>query len=121
MAASFLAETEPSLVLETFFGEPLEGNSTLGIAKDGDLVVAVIHVGTGVVDPALFCTKIARLNLYFWINDDDEDDEQPRFLILHTLLPFPSTLWCGCHDIVSYIYMILARISPQNLKLDDPM
>lgn len=84
MAASFLAETEAFLVWATIFG----GNSALAIANDGDFVVAIIHVGTGVVDPAFFPTKTARLNLYFWIEDDDDDedgeeDEQPRFLILH--------------------------------------
>lgn len=108
MAASFLAETEASLVLLTIFGEPLVGNSAHGIAKEGDLVDADFHVGTGVVDPALFPTKIARLNLYFWIKDDDEDEEQPRFLILHALLPFTSTFWCCCHDIVFFsVYIFL--------------
>lgn len=120
VAASFLAESVASLVLATVFGELLVENSAQSLAKEGDFVVAVFHVGTGVVDPAaaaLFPTKIARLNLYFWIKDDDEDDEPPLFLILQAvLLPFASISWCFCHDIVSFI--IKTRMWPQSLKLD---
>uniref|UniRef100_A0A2P2J2Y3 Uncharacterized protein n=1 Tax=Rhizophora mucronata TaxID=61149 RepID=A0A2P2J2Y3_RHIMU len=47
------------------------------------LVPFSLHVGRGVLDPPLFPTRTALLNLYFWMIDDDEDadDEHPRFLI----------------------------------------
>lgn len=56
-------------------------DSAFSIAKVGDFEL-VIQVGTGVVDPPLFPTRIALLNLYFWTKEDDEDDEFPLFLTL---------------------------------------
>lgn len=97
VAASFLAETETETSLVFLCGEFLQ-NSAPGIANDDGDLVPVFHVGTGVVDPALIPTKIARLNLYFCTKDDEEDDEPSRFRILHTLLLFPSKLWFF-HDI----------------------
>lgn len=103
VAASFLADTDTSFPLPP---PPLEagslGNSAFSIANEGDLdldLALVFHVGTCVLDPPRFPTRIARLNRYLRTNEDDDDDEQPRFLILHTLPVFPSKLWF-CQDII---------------------
>lgn len=73
-------------------------DSAFGIDKVGDF----FHVGTGVVDPPLFPTRIARLNLYFWISEDEEDDEFPRFLILQCSLLFAS-ICAAVNDPVSSV------------------
>lgn len=64
-------------------------DSAFGTDKVGDLVL-VFHVGTEVVDPPLFPTRIVRLNLYFWASEEEEEEEFPRFLILPCSLLFAS-------------------------------
>lgn len=80
VAANFLAETEISFALLPFRGGVHLVDSAFS-AEVGDFEL-VIQVGTGVVDPPLFPTRIALLNLYFWTKEDDEDDEFPLFLTL---------------------------------------
>lgn len=84
VAASLRAETDilDGVVMESICF------SVLGV------LTVVFHVGTGVVDPPLFPTKMARLNLYFRTSEEDEEEEQPLFLILLIpLLPSITSLF----------------------------
>lgn len=96
VAASFRADRDTCLPLEEEVGT--FENSAFSMANEGDLAL-VFHVGNGVLDPPRFPTRIARLNLYLRTKEDEDEDEQPRFLILHTLSAdsavtvFPSKLW----------------------------
>lgn len=53
-------------------------------------------MGTGVLDPPFFATKMARLNRYLRAKEDEDEEEQPRFLILfwfsHSSFTEPS-MW----------------------------
>lgn len=44
--------------------------------------MVVFHIGTGVLDPPFFPTKIALLKRYLLTKEDEEEEEQFRFLIL---------------------------------------
>lgn len=60
------------------------------VATQDDLAAAaaltVFQLGTGVLEPPRFPTRIALLSLYLRTKEDEEEDElPPRFLILHCL------------------------------------
>lgn len=91
VAASFLAETESSLSLEGNM-EPEECNKGFvwcccccccrWVGTEGEELVLVFHMGTGVLDPPFFPTKMALLKRYLLTKEEEEDEEQPRFLVL---------------------------------------
>lgn len=93
VAANFLAETEISFALLPFRGGVHLVDSAFS-AEVGDFEL-VIQVGTGVVDPPLFPTRIALLNLYFWTTEDDEDDEDDEFPLFLTLQCCRSLLFAS--------------------------
>lgn len=128
VAASFLAETDmgsfpfppaPSS-LEwcwpfCFFGMVAQLGDDLGL-------VEVFQVGTGVLEPARFPTRMARFNLYLRTKEDEDEDEQPRFLILHCLsIKLWSCRWF-CKDIwesVSGFWSLRAMMVTQLGDLQD--
>lgn len=59
------------------------------VGREGELVL-VFHKGTGVLDPPFFPTKMALLKRYLRTKEDEEEEEQPRFLVLLWFCVRPS-------------------------------
>jgi len=57
--------------------------------REGEAVL-VFHMGTGVLEPPFFPTKMALLKRYLLTRDEEEEEEQPRFLVLLWFCVRPS-------------------------------
>lgn len=101
VAASFLAETDATAAVagESFPFAPVPASP---IETGGGVVVS--HMGAGVVEPPRFPIRIARLNLYFLTSEDDEDDEQLRFLILHLVSGFGQGIVVVEYEVVQAVW-----------------